>query len=314
MIPPPPGHSHSACIDDRRVGLVAVGGVLGEADRRQPLDHPVGVGEGHRVPELGVCCGHGLRVPGRAPRGLGGMGTPRAATCSAGSRPGRTSPAPGGPGRRTRSSAATVGQRLVAQLAAGTPRTAPPAGTPSAPARSPPSPAWRAGGGCSRPRRPPSATRSPRVSPASARPTSARGVGRAVARQRRGQRLRHDRQALLEARRRAAARAGRPGRARRPRARAARRPAPPAGTPSSARAPAVVSPSWMPRWVPSWWIAAGAACSPDTVDQRCCARRAVAPAHVQRLPHRQHEGQARRRQPPVHPGRAQRRRRTPPAR
>ena len=93
---------------------------------------------------------------------------------------------------------------------------------------------------------------------------------------------------------------------RRRRARAARRPARAAGTPSSARAPAVVRPSWTPA------LAARrggsppeprAARRPSTTASR--ARRAVRPAHVERLAHRQHEGQARRRQPPVHPRRAE---------
>ena len=38
--------------------------------------------------------------------------------------------------------------------------------------------------------------------------------------------------------------------------------APPPVRPSSARAPAVVSPSWIPRCAPSWWIAAGRGVQP----------------------------------------------------
>src|SRR4051812_48099034 len=52
--PPAAGPQPLGVVDHRRVALVAVGGVLGEADRGQPRDHPVGVREGHRVPEPGV--------------------------------------------------------------------------------------------------------------------------------------------------------------------------------------------------------------------------------------------------------------------
>src|SRR3954454_9820000 len=64
---PPPGAEHDpsparpqplGVVHDRRVLLVAVGRVLGEADRGQPRDHPVGVREGHGVPEPGLSSGH----------------------------------------------------------------------------------------------------------------------------------------------------------------------------------------------------------------------------------------------------------------
>ena len=122
-------------------------------------------------------------------------------------------------------------------------------------------------GGCSRPRRPPRWTAAPRVSRASARPTSARGSGASWLRQRQ---------------RAGSARPGRPasagvpssrsGRSRRPGATSSSSSSSPAssaaGSPNSARAPAVVSSSWTPVWWPSWWISAGCACSPETVDQR----------------------------------------------
>src|SRR6478735_8735941 len=51
-----PGPQPLGVHHDRGVGLVAVGRVLDEADRAQPGDHRVGVAEGHRVPDLHVCC------------------------------------------------------------------------------------------------------------------------------------------------------------------------------------------------------------------------------------------------------------------
>ena len=82
MIPPPPGHSHSACTTTRRVLLVAVGRVLGEADRRQPGDHRVGVAEGQGGPEsecsvmVVLSWGDHLSLPPAGRRGLERMGTP----------------------------------------------------------------------------------------------------------------------------------------------------------------------------------------------------------------------------------------------
>ena len=239
-------------------------------------------------------------------RGLEGMGTPRAATSSAGSRP--AGPLAGQvrlvgvPARRRprRRAAGGRSHRGPGRLEAGHPLVLL--------RRQPallPHQRRRGAGGCSRPRRRPSATpRHGSAGPAPGRPRP--GAPAAPLRASAGvERPPRPAGPCVQVR------AGQPlrqvGQRREP-ASSSSSSSPAssaAGTPSSARAPAVVSPSWIPAWWPSWWIAAGAACRPETVDQRAAARRVVGPADLERLAERQHERQAGRRQPAVHAGRAQ---------
>ena len=240
-----------------------------------------------------------------APRGLGGMGTPRAARCSAGSRPARTTPGPGGPGRRTRSRRATSasGRRPSTRPGRLEPRhplvllrrqpgllphqrAQPPAavadllGDRRAPARR----------GSARPApgppRPAASAAPLRASArVSARATTARPSSRLDAGQPLGQvgQVGSDVLQLEQLPRQLGGRYAE----QRPRARRgqpeldARAGCRRGGSPPARRAAPTPSTTAAARAVPS------------------------RPADVERLPHRQHEGQARRRQPPVHPGRAQ---------
>ena len=240
------------------------------------------------------------------------LAQPRA---SAGSRPARPTPGRGGPGRRTRSRRPPSAERPVAaaqrpgRLEAGHPLVLlrrQPGLLPHQRAEPPAAVADLVGDLA--------APRSPRVSPASARPPRPAASAAPLRASAAGERPRRPRASpLLQAR------AGQPLRQvgqvgsdvleleQLPASSAA-------GTPSSARAPAVVSPSWMPRWVPSWWIAAGAACSPDTVDQRCSRRRAVAPSRRPAAPPRAARTSGSSSAAPGAPRARPGRRRTPPAR
>ena len=242
---------------------------------------------------------------GRHPRGLGGMGTPRAATCSASSPASSAhsrarcawsayphAAATSASGRRP-SSARDASNRATRWYSFG----ASPVSSRTSVRQPAPAVADLVGH-----RR----HRSPRVSPASARPTSARGARLAVAAS-----------AAISARSTTSAR----------RLRGPRRPAAPAGRPAPAATSSSSSSSpassrgryaeqrsgpgrGQPELDPALRVRRGgsppaqrAAPRPSTTAARRAA--AVGPADVQRLAQREHEGQAGRRQPAVHPRRAE---------